>query len=99
MIASCSAELLLVELPVMAYSLARSVVVMVLPLAHERLSAALQDGAKAQGAVSRSHLFGQMREIHGEDMHIVGRMTGEAYVPIEPGSPLVAMTDVQMQSM
>ena len=56
-------------------------------------------GATAQASASRSHLFGQMREIHGEDMHIVGRKLGEAYVPVEPGSPLVAMPDVQMQSM
>jgi hypothetical protein len=39
-----------------------------------------------------------MREIHGEDTHIVGWNLGEAYVPVEPGSPLVAMPDVQMQS-
>jgi hypothetical protein len=56
-------------------------------------------GATAQASASRSHLFGQMREIHGEDMRIVGRKLGEACVPVEPGSPLVAMTDVQMQSM
>ena len=65
----------------------------------ERLNAALHGGATAQDSASRSHLFGQMREIHGEDMHIVGRKLGEAYVPVEPGSPLVAMPDVQMQSM
>jgi len=40
-----------------------------------------------------------MHEIHGEDMHIVGRKLGEPYVPVEPGSPLVAMPDVQMHSM
>jgi len=70
-----------------------------LPLARERLNAALHGGATAQASASRSHLFGQMREIHGEDMHILGRKLGEAYVPVEPGSPLVAMPDVQMQSM
>jgi hypothetical protein len=32
-------------------------------------------------------------------MYIVGRKLGEAYVPVEPGSPLVAMPDVQVQSM
>jgi hypothetical protein len=31
-------------------------------------------------------------------MHIVGRKLGEAYVPVEPGSPPVARPDVQMQS-
>jgi hypothetical protein len=50
-------------------------------------------------SASRSHLFGQMCEIHGEDMRIVSRKLGEADVPIEPGSPLIAMPDVQMQSM
>jgi hypothetical protein len=70
-----------------------------LPLARERLNAALHGGATAQASASRSHLFGQTREIHGEDMHIVGRKLGEAYVPVEFGSPLVAMPDVQMQSM
>jgi hypothetical protein len=39
-----------------------------------------------------------MREIHGEYMHIIGRKLGEAYVPVEPGSPLVAAPDVQVQS-
>jgi hypothetical protein len=70
-----------------------------LPLAREPLNAALHGGATAQASASRSHLFGQMCEIHGEDMHIVGRKLGEAYVPVEPGCPLVAMPDVQMQSM
>ena len=69
-----------------------------LPLGRERLNAALHSGATAQASVTQSHLFGQMREIHGEDMHIVGRMLGEAYVPVEPGSPLVARPDVQVQS-
>jgi hypothetical protein len=40
-----------------------------------------------------------MREIHAEDPHIVGRKLGEPYVPVELGSPLVAVPDVQMQSM
>jgi hypothetical protein len=56
-------------------------------------------GAAAQASASRRHLFGQMREIHGEDMHIVGRKLSEACVPVEPGSPLVAVPDVQVQSM
>ena len=47
----------------------------------------------------QSDLFGQMREIHGEDIHIAARKPGEAYMPVEPGSPLVATPDVQMQSM
>jgi hypothetical protein len=40
-----------------------------------------------------------MREIHSEDTHIVGRKLGEPCLPVEPCSPLVALPDVQMQSM
>lgn len=46
----------------------------------------------------RSHLSGQMREIHAEDTPVVGRKFGEANVLVETGGLLVAMADVQMQS-
>jgi hypothetical protein len=70
-----------------------------LPLARERLNTACTAAQRHRPSASRSHLFGQMRENHGEDMHIVGRKLSEVYMPVEPGSPLVAMRDVQMQSM
>ncbi len=40
-----------------------------------------------------------MLEIHSEDTHIVGREFSEAYVLVESVSPLVAVADMQMQSM
>ena len=69
------------------------------PSRRNRLNAALHSGATTQASASRSLLFGQAREIHDENTHTDGRKLGEAYVPVETGSPLVGLPDVQMQSM
>lgn len=64
------------------------------------MSGSTLPGTRRDGTGIRlqSDLFGQMREIHDEDTHIAARKPGEAYMPVEPGSPLVAAPDVQVQS-